>query len=265
MQENLNSLEETKDTPQQRSLKILLIGDSCYDYYHYGEVNRISPEAPIPIFDHKHTEKKFGMAANVLENLRALDVEVHFHTQFKENKNRYIDLKSKQQILRVDEKIKPEGFDHIIYDLIHYEYYDAIVISDYGKGFFRRSDYDILRENFEGHIFIDTKDPVLDLYEGAIVKINQYEHDKSDLGMYVKDLIVTYGGDMVTWRDRTFHPPRVVAHDVCGAGDTFLAALAVRYTETNDMPTAIDFAMKAAAVTVKHIGVYAPTREEIEE
>lgn len=246
-------------------MKILLVGDSCYDIYHYGEVNRISPEAPIPIFELKSTKKKYGMAANVLENLRALGVEVHLHTQFKENKHRYIDIKSKQQILRVDEKIKPEGFERIIYDLINYDYYDAIVISDYGKGFFHRSDYDILRENFEGPIFIDTKDSVLDLYEGAIVKINQYEYDKSDFGMNVKDLIVTYGGDMVTWRDRTFHPPKVIAYDVCGAGDTFLAALAVRYTETNDMPTAIEFAMKAAAITVKHIGVYAPTREEIEE
>ncbi len=246
-------------------MKILLVGDSCYDIYHYGEVNRISPEAPIPIFDLKHTEKKYGMAANVLENLRALGAEVHLHTQFKENKHRYIDIKSKQQILRVDEKIKPEGFDHIIYDLIHYDYYDGIVISDYGKGFFHYKDYEILRENFEGPIFIDTKDRNLDLYEGAIVKVNQYEYDKSDLGTEIDDLIVTYGGDMVTWRDRTFHPPRVIAHDVCGAGDTFLAALAVRYVETSNMPEAIEFAMKASAITVKHIGVYAPTREEIEE
>ena len=39
----------------QNSLKILLIGDSCYDYYHYGNVSRISPEAPIPIFDARAT------------------------------------------------------------------------------------------------------------------------------------------------------------------------------------------------------------------
>jgi D-beta-D-heptose 7-phosphate kinase/D-beta-D-heptose 1-phosphate adenosyltransferase len=76
-----------------------LIGDSCYDYYHYGEVNRISPEAPIPIFDYKYTQKKNGMAANVLENLLALNADVYMHTRYAENKNRYIDIKSKQQLL----------------------------------------------------------------------------------------------------------------------------------------------------------------------
>jgi bifunctional ADP-heptose synthase (sugar kinase/adenylyltransferase) len=245
-------------------MKILLVGDSCYDYYHYGEVKRISPEAPVPIFDFKYVTKKQGMAANVYENLKALDAEVHFHTRFKENKRRYIDLKSNQQILRVDEQIPQEGFDHIIYDLIHYETYDAIVISDYGKGFFRREDYSQLRKNFDGPIFIDTKDTNLDIYEGAIIKINQHEYDKSDLGCKIDDLIVTYGGEKVTWKDKVFYPPRVSAYDVCGAGDTFLAALAVRYVETNNMEEAIEFAMKAAAVTVKHIGVYAPTLKEIE-
>lgn len=242
----------------------MLIGDSCHDVYHYGEVKRISPEAPIPIFDLKYSEKKYGMASNVYENLKALGADVHIHTNFKEIKNRYIDIKSKQQLLRVDEKNDKGGFTGIMYDLINYESYDAIVISDYGKGFFSITDYEILRENFEGPIFIDTKDRNLDLYEGAIVKINQYEYENSDFGMDLEDLIVTYGGEKVTWKDKTFYPPKVDAHDVCGAGDTFLAALAVRFIETNDMSTAIEFAMKAAAVTVKHTGVYAPTREEIE-
>ena len=248
----------------QKLFKILLLGDSCYDYYHYGDVTRISPEAPVPIFDFKYVIKKQGMAANVYENLKALGAEVHFHTRFKENKRRYIDIKSNHQLLRVDEEIPQEGFDHIIYDLIYYETYDAIVISDYGKGFFRREDYSRLRKNFEGPIFIDTKDINLDAYEGAIVKINQYEYDKSDLGRKIENLIVTYGGEKVVWNNRWYYPPKVSAYDVCGAGDTFLAALAVKYVETNNMEDAIHFAMKAAAITVKHIGVYAPTREEIE-
>lgn len=248
----------------QKSFKILLVGDSCYDVYHYGEVKRISPEAPIPIFDLKYSEKKKGMASNVYENLKTLGAEVHIHTSFKEKKNRYIDIKSKQQLLRVDEKVDEFSFGGIVYGAINYDCYDAIVISDYGKGFVNHRDYSKLRENFEGPIFIDTKDTELDLYEGAIVKINQYEYDKSDLGCMVDDLIVTYGGEKVTWKDKVFHPPKVHAYDVCGAGDTFLAALAIGYLETEKMEDAIEFAMKAAAVTVKHTGVYAPTRGEIE-
>lgn len=251
-------------------MKILLIGDSCYDVYHFGEVNRISPEAPVPIFDIKYSKKKHGMASNVYENLKALGADVHIHTNFKETKNRYIDIKSKQQLLRVDEKNDKGGFTGIMYDLIHYETYDAIVISDYGKGFFQRSDYTKLRENFEGPIFIDTKDTYLDHYEGAIVKINQYELEKAGPSANLEHLIVTYGGEQVLWYQKSpeapqiFFPPKVEAHDVCGAGDTFLAALAVKYIKTQSMAQSIHFAMKAAAVTVKHIGVYAPTREEIE-
>lgn len=249
----------------------MLIGDSCYDMYHYGEVKRISPEAPIPIFDFKYATKKRGMASNVFDNLKALGAEVHIHTNFKEIKNRYIDIKSKQQLLRVDQKTNEFEFSGIIYDLIHYETYDAIVISDYGKGFFNRSDYTRLRENFEGPIFIDTKDTYLDHYEGAIVKINQHELEKAGPVTKVDDLIVTYGGEQVIWHKKhpdapqLFFPPKVEAHDVCGAGDTFLAALAIRYLETESMEEAINFAMKAAAVTVKHTGVYAPTRKEIEQ
>lgn len=251
-------------------MKILLIGDSCYDVYHFGEVKRISPEAPIPIFDLKYSTKKYGMASNVYENLKALGADVHIHTNFKEIKNRYIDIKSKQQLLRVDEKNEKGGFTGIMYNLINYDTYDAIVISDYGKGFFNRSDYDILRENFEGPIFIDTKDTYIDHYEGAIVKINQYELEKAGPVTKIDNLIVTYGGTQVIWykpnpdAPELFFPPKVEAHDVCGAGDTFLSALAIRYLETESMNEAIKFAMKAAAVTVKHTGVYAPTREEIE-
>ena len=36
---------------RQKSLKILLIGESCLDEYHYGECRRLSPEAPVPVLD----------------------------------------------------------------------------------------------------------------------------------------------------------------------------------------------------------------------
>ena len=257
----------------QKPFKILLIGDSCYDYYHYGEVKRISPEAPIPIFDFKYVTKKMGMAANVYENLKALENEVYFHTSFKENKRRYIDIKSKHQLLRVDEKIPQEGFNGIIFDLIDYVKYDAIAISDYGKGFFCREDYKILSENFDGPIFIDTKDKLLSYYDKAIIKVNQYEYESSDLATnpFDQNVIVTYGGEQVIWHrpkpdcSLLVHPPKVDAHDVCGAGDTFFAALIFEYLRSgNDMAAAIQFAMKASAITVQKIGVYAPTLEEIE-
>lgn len=263
MPDRLYFSKEILDTLRHRSLKLLILGDSCYDVYHYGTVKRISPEAPIPIFDLKRSETKQGMAANVYQNFKSLGADVDFQTRYCEKKHRYIDIKSNQQLLRVDESIEPQGQTRINYDGLKINDYDAVVISDYGKGFVKYFDYELIREIFKGPIFLDTKDRSLNLYKGAIVKINQFEYEISDRGTALQDLIVTYGGEQVTWRDQVFYPPTVDAHDVCGAGDTFLAALAFCYVATESMPIAIEFAMLAATVTVKHIGVYAPTISEI--
>ena len=57
------------DTRQQKQYKILLIGDSCVDKFHYGVCNRISPEAPVPVLVHKKTVMVGGMVNNVKSNL----------------------------------------------------------------------------------------------------------------------------------------------------------------------------------------------------
>jgi bifunctional ADP-heptose synthase (sugar kinase/adenylyltransferase) len=242
-------------------MKILLIGDSCYDYYHYGEVKRISPEAPIPILDFTHVTKKRGMASNVYDNLKALGAEVHIVTSFSENKRRYIDKKTGQQLLRVDEKINEERYEDVEAPL--FSDYDAIVISDYNKGFLSYESIEEIIEIFHGPIFIDTKKTDLARFESAIVKINKLEYERAT--SYCSSLIVTRGGKNVTYGEDLYTPPKVDAHDVCGAGDTFLAALTFEYLRKNDMEKAIMFAMKAAAITVKHVGVYAPTLQEIED
>jgi sugar/nucleoside kinase (ribokinase family) len=51
--------------------------------------------------------------------------------------------------------------------------------------------------------------------------------------------------------------------DVCGAGDTFLAALTYQYLVTNSIEEAIKFANKASSITVQHVGNYAPALGEI--
>jgi bifunctional ADP-heptose synthase (sugar kinase/adenylyltransferase) len=245
-------------------MKILLLGDSCYDYYHYGSVNRISPEAPIPIFDHLYTQKKLGMMSNVLENFRSLGVHPDYQTHFFENKNRYVDAKSKQQLLRVDQRIDEGGIERVILEAIDYDEYDAIVISDYNKGFIDYEHITEIRRQFEGPVFIDTKKKDLGKIGDCIVKINQYEYKNLVSYPNHENLIVTLGGENVTWGNRLYFPPKVDAYDVCGAGDTFLAALVFEYLRKKDMEAAILFAMKAAAITVQKIGVYAPTLEEIE-
>jgi sugar/nucleoside kinase (ribokinase family) len=89
----------------------------------------------------------------------------------------------------------------------------------------------------------------------------EYEAAKT----YPTDLIVTLGRDGVKYKEHKFSTPQVEAFDVCGAGDTFLSALAYNYVLSQDIVAAIKFATRAASVTVQHIGVYSPTLEEIEQ
>ena len=57
--------------------RILVIGDLILDEYIWGSVNRISPEAPVPILETKSENLTLGGAANVANNLVALGCEVH--------------------------------------------------------------------------------------------------------------------------------------------------------------------------------------------
>jgi sugar/nucleoside kinase (ribokinase family) len=63
---------------------------------------------------------------------------------------------------------------------------------------------------------------------------------------------------------QVYTPPKVEVSDVCGAGDTFLAALTYGYLCTNSIENAIEFANRAASITVQHLGVYAPTLKDME-
>lgn len=55
-----------------KSKKVLVIGDVMIDSYLYGKVNRISPEAPVPVINVTRREKRLGGAANVAMNIKAL-------------------------------------------------------------------------------------------------------------------------------------------------------------------------------------------------
>lgn len=246
------------DSLQQIPSKILLIGDSCYDEYHLGTVTRISPEAPVPIFDLESTVIKRGMAYNVYNNLVNLGAKVDIITEFRERKHRYIDNKTGQQLIRIDEKGKAEQVDTSEESLNNY---DAAVVSDYNKGFIEEGDIKELRQKFDGPIFVDTKKKDLSQFDGCFVKINQYEYEQAEC--LTDELIITYGSKKVEYKNRTYLPPSVETHDVCGAGDTFLAGLVFKYLDTYSIDQAIKFAMQAAAITVQHRGVYAPTIKEV--
>jgi D-beta-D-heptose 7-phosphate kinase/D-beta-D-heptose 1-phosphate adenosyltransferase len=249
------------DTAQQTKYKILLIGDACEDIYTYGYVNRISPEAPVPIFEPHHTIYHDGMAGNVRKNLEALGCTVDFIRGKTSRKKRLIDQRTKQQLLRLDEDAvsEPVAFETAIPPV-----YDAIVISDYNKG---TVSYELIEElvnEVDVPIFVDTKKTDLARLSGCYVKINALEKSRATSFPDPEHLIVTHGGDGAEWNSWVF-PAEIAGDvvDVCGAGDTFLAALAYKFLETKHMPDAVKFANKASAITVQHVGVYAPRLEQI--
>jgi D-beta-D-heptose 7-phosphate kinase/D-beta-D-heptose 1-phosphate adenosyltransferase len=243
-------------------MNILLIGDAGDDVYTYGYVNRISPEAPVPVFEPHYTVNHDGMAGNVRKNLEALGCTVNFLHGAVSKKNRLIDHRSKQQLIRIDHDVesKPVRFETAIPPV-----YDAVVISDYNKGTVDYQLIEDLAQEVTVPIFIDTKKTDLARMGGCYVKINALE--KSRVTSYHPEpdhLIVTHGDKGAEWNGWVY-PAESAGDvtDVCGAGDTFLAALVYKFLQTNHMPDAIKFAIKASAVTVQHVGVYAPRLEEI--
>jgi D-beta-D-heptose 7-phosphate kinase/D-beta-D-heptose 1-phosphate adenosyltransferase len=242
----------------QKQLKILLIGDSCTDEYVYGTCERLNPEAPVPILRFNRKETTKGMAWNVRENLMSFGIEVFILTN-KESiiKTRYIDEKSNQHILRVDD----EGVcDPMDYELPEDEY-DALVISDYDKGFLTEKKIQELVDWFDGPVFIDskkTKLPKKDCY----LKINEIE---SKLLKGYKNLIVTKGAGGADYNKVNYPGEKTKIVDVVGAGDTFLSALVYFYLLCGRIEEAIPYANKAAAIAVQNFGTYVLTENDVKD
>ena len=245
--------------PQQKQLKVLLIGDSCTDEYVYGFCERLNPEAPVPILKFNRKETKKGMAWNVRENIESFGIEVYMITnQETITKTRYIDEKYNQQILRVDNEpdLKPMNSD------LPDEYFDALVISDYDKGFLSNEKVFELVEWFDGPVFIDSKKTNLPK-ESCFVKINDLEFSKLDNPS--DNLIITRGSKGAEYQGKLYPGEKVDIFDAVGAGDTFLSALVYFYLKCGKIEEAIPYANKAAAIAVSNFGTYILTKEDVNE
>jgi D-beta-D-heptose 7-phosphate kinase/D-beta-D-heptose 1-phosphate adenosyltransferase len=159
--------EPTLDIDRLRGARVLCIGDVMLDHYVYGEVGRLSPEAPVPVLAVDSETHSLGGAGNVLRNLAALGAgisfisvvgnddagrevqnllaeldgaEIHVLAQPQRKttvKTRFVAVN--QHLLRADrESAMPLGpyirddFLRLAHELV--TSHDVVVISDYAKG-----------------------------------------------------------------------------------------------------------------------------------
>ena len=249
----------------KENINILVIGDTCTDKFVYGPAIRIAPEAPVPVLNPKNISTNLGMAGNVVNNLKSLGVNVlSIVNEEIVTKTRYVDDRSGQILLRVDEndkikRINKDVLASIKNNNLNNIKIDAIIISDYDKGFLKEKDIKyICQNNF--NVFIDTK-KIVDSWisDATFIKINHIEFERTKYTLKDVDiedkLVVTLSSKGCKYKDEIFPVKKVSIKDVSGAGDTFLSGLVVEYIKTKDIRKAILFAQKCATIVVQKLGV----------
>lgn len=186
--------------PVTRQARILVVGDVMLDRYWFGDVSRISPEAPVPVVKVDRSEERPGGAANVARNIAALGAQVtllsvvgadeagaslvrlladaHIDASLHEDDQLDTTVKLRvlgrqQQLLRIDFESAP---NHEILQAKLAEFVarlpacDALILSDYGKGGLTHIGEMIRRARAAGKpVLVDPKGDDYGRYAGATV------------------------------------------------------------------------------------------------
>ncbi len=191
--------------------RILVLGDLMLDRFTWGQVSRISPEAPVPVVEVEKEDFLLGGAANVAHNLRQLGASVlmagvigdddsgakvleisasiGIDTSAVIKDSRPTTLKVRviaqgQQVVRVDRESRDVLSDNAISALRslimeHRDSIEGVIVSDYAKGVVCNELMDLLRDAFVSRgipVLVDPKPVNKDLYRGVtLVAPNQLE------------------------------------------------------------------------------------------
>jgi rfaE bifunctional protein kinase chain/domain len=196
-------------------ITVAVIGDIILDKYLWGDVERISPEAPVPVVDVKKETVSLGGASNVANNIASLDAKAYMIGVVGDDENAKIIenlLKSKninpvlikdksrptiektriiavsQQLLRIDRedrsKLSTEIEDKIINEIKNIkDKINVFIVSDYGKGVITQRIMDFIK-SLNKPIFVDPKPSNYKLYKHTTIltpnKKEAYESIKAD-------------------------------------------------------------------------------------
>ena len=187
------------DLKELQKGKVIVFGDIMLDKYLSGSIDRISPEAPVPVLNPSTEEIRLGGAANVALNLSSLGVKTTLLgvTGKDDDSEKIIDLlklnkirfslrrsvvptisktrllSSQQQLLRIDEEEKFSDADwkaslSQFLKLVNQDNNKVFVLSDYGKGTLMDTELIIRRAKAKGKIIlIDPKGKDFSKYVGA--------------------------------------------------------------------------------------------------
>lgn len=248
-------------------MKVLVIGELCTDHFIYGKVKRMCPEAPVPVFNPTKTVTNPGMAGNVVENIKAMnpDAEIVFWHQMEEiAKKRIVEEKSNQMIVRIDDgEEKPVSeFGFLSPDRRKaIQESDIVIVSDYQKGYLSDSSLIQIGQHAKFSV-LDTKrklnQEIVDSF--TFIKLNEQEANNNPEFKKADNIIITMGSQGALTFGELLHIQQwpVETIDVSGAGDTFTAAFALNYYQSQNLTTAIWYANAMAARVVAKRGVTTP-------
>ncbi|MEO8037925.1 MAG: D-glycero-beta-D-manno-heptose-7-phosphate kinase [Betaproteobacteria bacterium] len=186
--------------PDPTGARILVAGDVMLDRYWFGEVSRISPEAPVPIVKVGRSEERLGGAANVARNAAALGASVELLSVIGDDEagaaierllridrigaglQRDADISTtvklrvigrQQQLLRIDFEKEP-GTEALESKLADFERRlpdaDVVILSDYGKGGLRHiAEMIAMARRAAKPVLVDPKGDDYSRYRGATV------------------------------------------------------------------------------------------------
>lgn len=250
-------------------IKILVIGEECDDVFIYGKIDRLSPEAPVPVFQPIKTKTNHGMSGNVVDNLLSLSDNIsitHWKQSDKITKTRLVESKSNHMIVRIDEgESNPvESLGDLTDEMINIiKEQDIVIISDYNKGYLTETNISDIC--FYSKLSIVDSKKVLNvktLTPITWLKLNEKEwNNNPDIQEIWKEKILKTMGDKGTWYNGILYPtpnPKETI-DVSGAGDTFVSSFILKYYLTNgDISESINYANTMASIVVSKRGVSTP-------
>lgn len=264
--------------PRLKYARVAVVGDCMIDRWVYGRAERISPEAPVPVFLQEQIEDCPGGAANVTANLVALGISqsvlIGNGRQPRPIKERFV--VGRQQIFRRDieiiEQISNAEAD-AVFESVAAVRPNCIILSDYGKGILTAHlCHQIMQycKDYGVPVIVDPKGCDWSKYAGAtVITPNQAESD--DLkGDWPKAHVLLTRGDkgMQLWpvgSSMVDIPARKrEVFDVTGAGDTVIAVLGACLAVGIDLESAARIANAAAGVVVSKSGTAVCTIKELE-